>query len=243
MIDGTLFQCSRRQNHASKLVAIVGAGLGGLTLARVLHLHGIPATLYEAELSASARSQGGILDIHEHDGQRALKVAGLMDEFRTIIHKGGGGYFRALDQHGKVLPDQPDEGDGGRPEVLVSICGGFHQLPASRPFDGMEARRGQSLGGGRHAHFTNGSTARTVRACEGPTASGQRCGHCSSDARKPAYTGVTFRRDFYLHDVDERFPATAEAVGVEGDCCARAPGRGSWRKRTASRGDYPPTSN
>jgi len=85
-------------------VAIVGGGLGGLVLARVLHVHGIPATIYEAEPSAETRMQGGQLDIHEHDGQLALKEASLFDEFRAIIHEGGEA-SRVLDQHGTVLLD------------------------------------------------------------------------------------------------------------------------------------------
>ena len=98
-------------------VTIVGAGLGGLTLARVLHVHGIPATIYEADPSEAARTQGGQLDIHPDDGQRALEAAGLTDEFRAIIHEGGEA-LRALDPQGTVLLDQPDEGSAGRPEVL-----------------------------------------------------------------------------------------------------------------------------
>jgi 2-polyprenyl-6-methoxyphenol hydroxylase-like FAD-dependent oxidoreductase len=97
-------------------VTIVGAGLGGLVLARILRVHGIPAIVYEAEPSPSARAQGGMLDIHDYNGQLALQAAGLIDEFRNLILEGRQA-MRILDRDGTVLLDQADDGTGGRPEV------------------------------------------------------------------------------------------------------------------------------
>ena len=66
-----------RPTTAQPMIAIVGGGLGGLVLARVLQVHGIAATVYEADPSPDARNQGGTLDLHEEGGQYALRAAGV----------------------------------------------------------------------------------------------------------------------------------------------------------------------
>ncbi|MGC5399388.1 FAD-dependent oxidoreductase [Streptomyces sp. DT20] len=97
-------------------IAIVGAGPGGLALARVLHVNGIDATVYERESSRDARGQGGMLDIHS--GQRALREAGLIDRFHTLA-RGAGQDMRLLEPDGTLLlqEDTPDDAPSERPEI------------------------------------------------------------------------------------------------------------------------------
>ncbi|KZT33758.1 FAD/NAD(P)-binding domain-containing protein [Sistotremastrum suecicum HHB10207 ss-3] len=107
-------------------IAIVGAGPGGLTLARILQLSDIYATItvYERDPSPTYRPQGGSLDLHGESGQAALKAANLFNEFRKYARYEDEG-MKITDKDGKVwLAEEgpfgppPDEGeDAGRPEI------------------------------------------------------------------------------------------------------------------------------
>ncbi|MFE5741618.1 FAD-dependent oxidoreductase [Streptomyces celluloflavus] len=204
-------------------VTIIGAGLGGLTLARVLHVHGIPATVYEAEPSPTARAQGGMLDIHDYNGQLALEAAGLLDEFHAIVLEGRQ-TMRVLDRDGAVLFDKADDGTGGRPEVqrgaLRQIL--LDSLPAGTVRWGHKAGGARALGEGRHeVTFANGTTAVTSLLV-GADGAWSRVRPLLSTAT-PEYAGTSFV-ETYLFDADTRHPAAAKAVGG-GSMIAPAPGK------------------
>src|ERR1700722_871116 len=97
-------------------ITVVGAGLGGLMLACVLHRHGIEAAVYELEASPATRDQGSMLDMHVESGQAALRAAGLFEQFQEVIHVGGEA-MRILDKHGTAHWEE-NGGNGNRPEVL-----------------------------------------------------------------------------------------------------------------------------
>jgi 2-polyprenyl-6-methoxyphenol hydroxylase-like FAD-dependent oxidoreductase len=193
-------------------VAIIGGGLGGLTAARVLHVHGIESAIFELEASAAARTQGGMLDIHAENGQKALHAAGLYDGFRALVHEGGQA-MRLLGPDGTVHVAAEDDESGDRPEVdrgdLRDLLLG--SLPEGTVHWGRKVTAARPLGGGRHeVTFADGS-ALTTDLLIGADGAWSRIRPLLSDAR-PAYTGISFV-ETDLFEADTRHPRGADIVG------------------------------
>ncbi|MCD2196082.1 FAD-dependent monooxygenase [Actinomycetospora endophytica] len=208
----------------STTVTVIGAGLGGLTLARVLQRHDVDVVVYDLDAGPDARPQGGMLDMHEESGQAALRAAGLYDEFRAHVLVGGEA-LRVLDREGRAHLVEEDDGSGGRPEVpreelrrllLESLTPGTvrwgRKLVSVRP-----------VGGGRHElTFADGEVV-VATVLVGADGAWSRVRPLVSEAM-PSYSGtalVTTR----LYDVDRAHPAAAAAVG-SGSLMALAPGQG-----------------
>ncbi|KAI1458189.1 FAD/NAD(P)-binding domain-containing protein [Annulohypoxylon moriforme] len=98
---------------ASLNIAIVGAGPAGLTLAKLLQKAGIGCKVFEKDVSRHTKNRGGSLDLHPDSGQRALKEAGLLDEFKKLARPEGE-TLRIYSPDGTVLMDE-SRGEPGRP--------------------------------------------------------------------------------------------------------------------------------
>jgi 2-polyprenyl-6-methoxyphenol hydroxylase-like FAD-dependent oxidoreductase len=133
-------------------ITIIGAGLGGLVLARIVQIHGIPSTIYELDAAADARKQGGSLDMHVESGQFALRTAGLYEEFRRLTHPQGEA-MRVLDKSGRVFINHaPEEGEGGRPEIDRTVLRDLliASLDPGTIVWGQKVTVTESLGDGRY---------------------------------------------------------------------------------------------
>jgi 2-polyprenyl-6-methoxyphenol hydroxylase-like FAD-dependent oxidoreductase len=207
-------------------IAVVGGGLGGLTLARVLHTRGIDAAVYELEASPTARDQGGTLDLHEESGQRALAEAGLTGQFRAIARDEGEA-LRILDRGGVVHFEETAEDSGGtRPEV---DRGALKRILVESLPDGV-VRWGTKVTAVSAGRLTLG-TGEVVEAdlVVGADGAWSKVRPLLSDA-EPVYSGLSFV-EAHLSDVDERHPAAAALVG-SGSMFALAGGRGLIAQRT-----------
>ncbi|HEY3469226.1 MAG TPA: NAD(P)/FAD-dependent oxidoreductase [Amycolatopsis sp.] len=188
-------------------IAIIGAGPGGLALARVLHVHGLEAVVYEREPSRDARGQGGMLDIHS--GQRALREAGLLEEFFAIA-RGEGQDMRLLEPDGTLLlqEDTPDDAPLDRPEVdradLRALL--LDSLPEGTVRWGYAYR---SAGDGV-VHFADGRSTR-YDLLVGADGAQSRVRALLTDAR-PEHLGQN-SVEIGIPDIDRTHPDLAAMVG------------------------------
>ena len=107
----------------NKKVAIIGAGPGGLTLARLLQLKGVDVKVYERDFNEDARVQGATLDLHLASGLKAIKAAGLLDAFKRT-YRPGADRTRVVDKYGNIIDDDHDivsdedfDSEYARPEI------------------------------------------------------------------------------------------------------------------------------
>ncbi|MBF4616428.1 FAD-dependent oxidoreductase [Curtobacterium sp. VKM Ac-1376] len=198
---------------AGKRIAVIGGGPGGLTCARILQLHGIPVTVYDRDADEHTRNQGGSLDLHEDDGQLALRAAGLLDEFSALA-RFEGQEMRELSPAGALLDQNlPADDDTSAPEIdrgqlrsmlLQSLAPGTVQWG-----HGLESVTGPDAGP-RTLTFSDGTTVEADLVI-GADGSHSRVREAVSDAQ-PYYSGVDFL-EAWFEDMETAHPALVDLVG------------------------------
>lgn len=185
-------------------IAIIGAGPAGCTLARLLHNASIPVTIFEGETSIDARSQGGTLDLHPATGLKALKEAGLYDDFLKYARFDGEAFALADKNLKKYISMKGTtaETSRGRPEIdraqLRQIQ--VESLPSGTVQWG---RRLRSIDDDLSMHFDHG-VEKDYDLIVGADGAWSKVRPVLSKV-KPIYTGVG-GLEVGISDVEKRYP-------------------------------------
>ena len=218
----------------SPRTAIIGAGPGGLVLARLLHLANIEFVLYEAEPSRTSREQGGSLDLHAESGQLALHAAGLYTEWKKFARSEGED-MRVADKHGKLFMEEVDTEGSNRPEVdriqlrgllLDSLPEGAiqwrHKVRSISPSSNGQSKHDVQL------ETASGARTETFDLVVGADGAWSKVRPLLSDI-KPQYSTISCL-DTRIRSVDTLHPAISKLVG-QGTYCAFSDKKGMVAQR------------
>ena len=182
--------CGELRRHGR--IAIIGAGPGGATLARLLHQHGFAVSVLERDASPDARPQGGSLDLRPDSGQRAIDAAGLTDTFADRSRDDAKA-FRMIGSDGQELPGIGGETheDAG-PEIdradLRSLL--LESLPDGMVSWGNLVESVAPEAGGRWRLEIEGRASVVADLVVGADGIGSRVRRQLSEVQ-PIYTGIT----------------------------------------------------
>jgi len=204
------------RSSSTPSIAVVGGGLSGLVLARILQRHGIDCAIYELDAAADARRQGGLLDLHDESGQLALREAGLYDQFRRLTQPQGEA-LRVMDKAGTVFIDRApadSSSDSGRPEIdrtkLRALL--LDSLDPGRIFWDHKLSQAQRRDDGRFELIFANGRRHTADLLIGADGAWSRVRPLLSSA-SPQYAGITYV-ELHLTDAVTRVPASVALIGT-----------------------------